>query len=223
MKFRCTAIALVVSTALTAAPSFAQLPSLPNSSSSSTTGSDAQLDQLVKAYVAADKDTLQGQSKLAQALGLKEESAKLDAEVKALSSATAVSSDDLKKADAVINDAQPQINAKVKERRALSAGIRKKYTDGLASLGNGVQGTYKLNDSALAVQKGAQTQLSKSPTQQGIDAKLGAGSYVAAQLPVHLKLVAGGLQTSVTYAHAHCITVPKSATDVLHHSAMASN
>lgn len=240
MNFRSAAIAIVATTLIAACSSFMQLPFASNSNpasplgaSSSSSSSDsssapdlaAQQDQLVKAYVQADTQTLKGQSKLAAAVGLKDAATRLDAEIKALNSGATQSSDDMKTADTVINDAQPQIDAKAKQKQTVSAEAKKTYAKGLADLALGVLDTYKLKDASLAFSKSVQGQFTRSPLTpgSGVNTKLSAGTYVARHVPGHLKDIGAGLQTSVSFAQSHGIPVPQSATDVLHQNVLASN
>jgi hypothetical protein len=234
MKLRNRALlAIGVATALaTAHSSLAQFPSLPKAPSMGTSSSASpaedlgpQQEQLVRAYVAADIETLQGQARLAEALDLKDRAAKLDAEVKALSSGSTQSADELKKADTVINDAQPEIDAKLKQHDTLSKNAMASYGKGLEHLALGVVGTVKLKDEANTFQQSVQAQMSKASLQDraALTSKLAGGTYVAGHLPGHLKGVTGGLQSAVSFAQNHGIPVPASATDVLRQNAMALN
>lgn len=246
MKLRHGAlIAIGISAALAAHSSLAQFhwPSIPgltssststsslsssSSASSSTNGLAAQQDQLVHAYVTADAETVQGQAKLAEALGLKDQAAKLNAEAKALQSGSTVTDDEVKQADTVINDAQPAIDAKLQQSQNLSDESKQTYGQGLLHLAVGVNDTVKLR--GPATQFGAEISQKGASPQGWVSGgiflshfhKFQAGLYVAKHLPHHLGTVSNGLQNAISFAQNHGIPVPPDATDAARQAALAA-
>jgi hypothetical protein len=204
--------------------SFAQLPNLSklgagSSSSSSATAPDSSIseDQLVQAYVAADYETLVGDSKIAEALGLDKEAAALAAAAQALNSGGPQDGSSMGKADKVLEAAKPVIEAALKKTANLIGQAKVTYGEGLVHLGRGVQGTVKLKAAAIAFGQEAQAQIKAASMVQkmGVIKKLAAGTYVATNIVGHIANVLGGLKLAVAFAQSHGISIPADAAAAL--------
>jgi hypothetical protein len=199
---------------------FAQsLPSFGGSKAAPTGGVDASAsqDQLVKAYVAADSQTLLGEGKLAEALGLKDQAATAAEQAAALQSGSTNTSDTMTKADQVSTQVNSAVAAKLNENATLSDQSKAAYSEGLGHLGSGLMGTIALKDAAVNFQKSAEAQISSASMldKMAVTKKLSAGMYVAKNLPGHITSLGSGLKNAVAYAHSHNIPVPDDATRAL--------
>jgi hypothetical protein len=177
---------------------------------SASSGGDvvAQQDQLVNAYVAANKEVLMAQSKMASALGAKDAAAQAKAVAEALSSGA--TKDSLSKADLVQSDVSKIIVERQKEVGGkLDDAAKKEYVSGLASLGKGV-----LKYAGMKTQlNGFRTALaSASPMAL---TKLSAGSYIVTNFPTNSKNLYDTTSLAVSFAKSNDIPVPKDATQAL--------
>lgn len=211
-------IAIAVTTLFLAPTlSVAQLPKLPfgggsNNSADSSGDAAAQQDQLVKAYVAADKEVLKAQAKMADAVGLKDRAAQLEATSDALGAGA--TKDSLEASETMQSEASQEIQAKLKEGNLkLDAAGQKKFSEALGSLGRGI--------AKYAGLKGPIAQFQQSLSGGGAAglvsaaSKLNAGRYIVTSTPGHVKNLSSTLSSAVTYAQSNKIPVPKDATSVL--------
>jgi hypothetical protein len=200
--------------ALLAAPvaSFAQfkMPSL--GGTTSTADATAQQDQLVNAYVGADKEVLLAQAKMADAVGLKDRAAQLQATSDALG--TGATKETLEKSETMQSEASQEIQAKLKDGNTkLDAAGKKKFSEGLGSLGRGIV--------RYATLKGPIASFQSSITGGGITgalgaaSKLNAGRYIATSTPGHVSNLTSTLNNAVAYAKSNDIPVPADATAAL--------
>lgn len=203
------------------AVSFAQfsVPSLTGSNNSAPAGGDvyASQDQLVKTYVAAASESLQGQSKMAEAVGLKDKAAEASSRADAFKSGSTATSDDIKKANQVSTDVADAVAKALGEKVTLSEEGKAKFRDGLGHLGTGLLQSAKLKDAAVSFQQSAQAQINSASMleKMSVTKKLGAGMYVASNLPSHIANEGSGLKNAVAYAQSHGIPVPADATAAL--------
>lgn len=178
--------------------------SLTGSQSSSGTELSSQQDQLVRSFVAANKDISTSNVHMADALGIKLEvinaeatsdafSAKqIDENSKAVSAGTASIVEALK-AGATLKDAE----------------AKKKYAQGLFFLATGIKKYMGMSKDA----QGFTSSLSSaSPLQLG---KLESGIYVAKNVPSSLTSMTNVLKTAVEFAKSNGVEIPKDATSLL--------
>jgi hypothetical protein len=216
MNTKKTFIAAVMAVALLPNLSVAQFPKLPSlgggsSSSGDSGGGDAvaQQDQLVKAYVEADKDVLKAQAKMADAVGLKERAAKLNAAGDALGAGA--TKDSLQASETEQSEASKEIQAKLKDGNLqMDEAGKKKFADALGNLGRGVSKYAKLKSNIAAFQSaitggGAAGALAAAT-------KLGVGKFIVTSAPSNLRNVSSTLSTAVSFAKSHDIPVPADAT-----------
>jgi len=201
---------------LAPALSVAQLPKVPSlgGGSSSSGGGDAaaQQDQLVRAYVSADKEVLNAQAKMADAVGLKDRASQLQATSDALGAGA--TKENLEQSETMQSDASKEIQEKLKEGNVkLDAAGKKKFTDGLGTLGRGIAKYASLKGPIASFQSaisggGAAAAL-------GAASKLNAGRYIVTSTPGHMKNLSNTLNTAVSYAKSNDIPVPSDATAAL--------
>lgn len=201
--------------------SFAQLglPKLGGSAPAPQNGVDASVsqDQLVKTYVAADSEALLGQSKMAEALGLKDKAAAAKAKADTLTSGATITSDTLKQASQTQIEVSDAVSKAQTLGGAFSDESKAKFSDGLGHMGRGVLGTVKLKDAAVAFQQAAQSKISSASMleKMSVTKSLAAGSYVATNLPGHITSLGTGLKSALSFAQSHNIPVPADATAAL--------
>jgi hypothetical protein len=201
--------------------SFGQLglPKVGGSPAAPQSGIDASVaqDQLVTTYVAANSQTLLGQSKMAEALGLKDQAAAAKAKADAFSGGATATSDTLKQAGQIESDTADAISKAQSQNGTLSAESKTQYTEGLGHMGLGALGTVKRKDAAAAFPKLAQAKVSGASMMEkmSVTKSLASGTYVASNLPGHLTNLASGLKSAVSFAQSHNIPVPADATAAL--------
>ena len=200
---------------LLAAPAvFAQF-SLPNFGAVGSSKSDGaegnesgQQDQLVRAYVAADKEVLTAQSLMAEAVGLKDRAAMLKSTAQALGDGA--TKGNLADADKIQSEASKEISARLNDKNLkMDANSKALYSSGLSSLGGSILKYIGLRP---LVTNFANT-LKASPMLALT--KLSAGAYVVTSLPGNAKNVYETLSYTTAYAKNNDIPVPANATKAL--------
>jgi hypothetical protein len=177
---------------------------------SSSGGSDAgsSQDALVNAYIAANKQVLIAQSKMASALGASEAAALAKAEAESLSSGA--TKDNLSKADSVQSDVSKAISERQQAKGTkMDEASKKEYAAGLATLSQGVSQYVGLSARLPAFQSAL---TSASPL---MIAKLSAGAYILKSFPNNSVNLKNTLVQAVSYAKSNDIPVPKDATAAL--------
>jgi hypothetical protein len=213
MKTKPTLLAAVVACTLLSPLSMAQFPKLPGALSGLTGDGNSeattQQDQLVKAYVDADKDVLKAQSKMADAVGLKERAAKLNAASDALGAGA--TKDSLEASETEQSEASKEIQAKLKDGNLqMDEAGKKKFADAMGDLGRGITKYTKLkgpiaNFQATVTKGGAAGALTAV-------SKLGVGKFIITSAPSNLRNMSSTLSSSIAYAKSHDIPVPADAT-----------
>lgn len=210
---------IAVTAAVTLAPAAGmaqfKLPSVGGGAPSSGSGggdASAQQDQLVKAYVAADKEVLIAQAKMADAVGLKERAAKLNAASDALGAGA--TKDNLEASETMQSEASQEIQAKLKDGNLkLDAAGKKKFADALGSLGRGIVKYSNLKGPIASFQSAVTG--SGAAGMVSAASKLSAGKYIVTSTPGHVKNLSNTLDTAVTFAKSNDIPVPADATAAL--------
>lgn len=164
-------------------------------------------DQLVKQYVAAGKSVLDGNSKMADAVGLVKEAAAARAAGDALTDgATKGALSDADKTNSETNDA---VAAALKNTDKLDGPAKEKFAAGILSLAQGLGKYIGMTSTFASFQK------SLSSASPMMLPKLQSGAYIATSLPASVKNLSAALSNAISYAKSHDITVPKDATDAL--------
>jgi hypothetical protein len=199
--------------------SFAQLglPKLGGTNTSAQAGVDASAsqDQLVTTYVAASSETMLGQSKMADALGLKDQAAELAAKAEALKSCS--TKDCISDSTTVSEGDQKKIDEAQAKSTDVTDAAKATFSDGLKHYGLGLAGTVALKNSAMNFQQSAQAQITSASLldKMSVTKKLAVGTYVATNLPGHIANLGSGLKSAVSFAQSHGIPVPTDATAAL--------
>ena len=205
-------IAVAAMTVLVSAPLVgdAQIPSMSGFGQKSAGGPDLSASQtgLVHSYVAANKDVLYSQSKLLEALGLKDQAAIAQATADSLGDGA--TKGNLADADKVQSNDSAALQAAVKAPiGTLDAQSKQTYTQGLVLLASGLVKYTGMRQDATAFGNG----LSGASVLQV--PKLQAGAYIVKSLPGSTVNLTETLKTAVAFANSHGIEVPPVANSVI--------
>lgn len=203
-------LSLVVALALTPvaanAGMFDSAPSLGGGGSAAASGDPvAAQDKLVANYIDADKLVLAGQAKMAEALGLKIEAAKLQALSDGLNSNNVANKDDQAQGEAFtksIADNQAKQPTLTKESKAI-------YATGIAGLVAGVVKYIALKD---GVQSLGDSISSASPM---VLPKLQTGVTLVKRFPTSAKTLVETVQGATKFAKEQKIPVPADASKAM--------
>jgi hypothetical protein len=205
-------IALIISSTIlipvtSQAIGFGDLKSLSSKSEGSTTDLSASQDGLVKQYVSAGKSVLDGNSKMAEALGLVKEATAARIAGDSLSEGSTKGG--LSDADKVSSDTSTAVAAALKNTSNLDAPAKAKYAEGMLSLAQGLGKYIGMKDSATSFSSGLS---GVSPTMLP---KLQSGAYIVSSAPSSIKNLSTALSNAISFAKSHDIAVPKDATSAL--------
>jgi hypothetical protein len=185
------------------------VPGLSSNSSGSSAGADlsGSQDQLVKQYVSAGKSVLNGNAKMAEAVGLKEEAAASRAAGDALTDGATRGT--LSDSDKAASDGNAAVAAALKNTDQMDAPAKAEFAGGMVSLAQGLVQYIGMRGPFDSFRKGLS---SASPMMLP---KLQSGAYVATSFPTSVKNLAAALSNAISFAKSHDIAVPKDATDAL--------
>jgi hypothetical protein len=204
------AILIAVAVINPAAAQFS-IPGLSGSSEKSDNAGSPDLatsqDHIVRQYVGAGKHVLAGSSKMAEAVGLKKESAAARAAGDSLGDGATKGS--LSDADKTSSETNEAVAAALKNTDQMDATSKKKFADGMVSLAQGLAKYIAMRGSFNSFQK------SLSGASPMMLPKLQAGSYIVTSFPSNVKNLSSALQNAMAFAKSHDIAVPKDATDVM--------
>ncbi len=195
-----------------------KLPGLGGSRSSGGGGNAVALqDGVVLRYVQASTSVSTALRELALAYDLKEEAAKLDAEITSMQSGAVNDKDSLKKNSQVSSEAQAAVQQKMDSGAELSEEGRKHYIAALPHYVTGVRLTQQLPDDARNFSSAAQAQLASASLieKTKLTSKLSTGTYLVGEIPGFSGRVLTGFRQIVTYAQKNKIPVPDDATSLL--------
>lgn len=165
-------------------------------------------DSLVNAYIAANKQILLAESRMAKALGASEAAALAKAEADALSSGATM--DNLSKSDSVQSDVSKAIAERQNDTgNKMDAASKKEYAAGLGLLGKGMLQYAGLTSKFSSFKNSLLTVSPLALT------KLQAGAYIVQSFPGNSKNVYTTLTQAVSYAKGNDIPVPADATKAL--------
>ena len=186
-------------------PSFGGFGSKP---AGSTGDLATQQTSLVKSYVAGGKAVLASQSKLLEALGLKDQAATAQATANALGDgATEQNLEDANKAQSA--NSQAIADALKNQNATLDTQSKQTYTQGLILLASGLVKYTGMKQDVAGFSKGL---AGPDALQAG---KLQAGAYIAKTLPDSISNTTSTLNSAVSFAKSHGIEVPADATAAL--------
>jgi hypothetical protein len=183
-------------------PSIPGVKGLGGSGGASAGDLTGQQDSLVRGYVAANKDVLNANSLMAEALGLKTAAATSAATSASLTEGA--TKDSLEESNKAVAASTSAVAAEMAKKPVLDANSK-----GLVLLGTG---TTKL----VAVGKNVSTMgsslKSASPLQLP---KLQSAVYIVSNFPGSMSNVGGALQNAIAFAQSQDIPVPTDANDAL--------
>jgi hypothetical protein len=165
-------------------------------------------DALVSAYIAANRQVLMAESRMAKALGASEAAALAKAEADALSSGA--TADNLSKSDSAQSDVSKAIADRQNDTSIkMDAASKKEYAAGLGLLGKGMLQYVALTPKFSAFKSSLLTVSPLALT------KLKAGAYLVQSFPGNSKNVYNTLSQAVSYSKGNDIPVPADATKAL--------
>jgi hypothetical protein len=191
--------------------SVGQLPSFGGMGSKPSGGGDLSGQQagLVKSYVAGGKDILFSQSKLLEALGLKDQAATAQATANALGDGA--TEQNLQDANKVQSDSSTALSDALKNQTGtMDAQSKQTYTQGLLLLASGL---IKYTGMKQGVAGFAKSMASPSGLMSGGSLKTGA--YIVKTLPGSISNTLSTLSNAISFAKSHGIEVPPDATAAL--------
>lgn len=211
-----TAIAstLLALGASTAAHAQFTLPSIPGvkglgASSASAPAADltGQQDVLVRGYVAANKDVLDANSLMANALGLKAAAATASATSASLTEGA--TKDSLEESNKAVAASTSAVAAEMAKKPVLDANSKALYGKGLVLLATGVN---KFAGVGKNVSTLGSSLKSVSPLQLP---KLQSAVYIVSNFPDSMSNVSGALKNAIAFSQSQDIPVPADANDAL--------
>jgi len=203
MRKNIAALTFVVLLTGIPAISVAQLPSFGGGDLS------GQQSSLVKSYVAGGKDVLSSQSKLLEALGLKDQAATAQATANALGDGA--TAQNLQDANKVQSDSSTALSDALKSQNGtLDAQSKQTYTQGLVLLATGLIKYTGMKQDVAGFSKGL-----AGPAALMAGGKLKAGAYIVKTLPSSISNTSSTLSSAVSFAKSHGIEVPPDATAAL--------
>jgi hypothetical protein len=188
------------------------LPGMGKSSGSSAPAADlgGQQDALVRNFVGASKLVLTAQSKMADALGLKNQATAAEQTAAALGDGA--TKDNLSDSNKVVADTSGAIKESLAKKPVLDAAAKTRYAEGL---GNLVAGAVKYAGLGKDVKGMGDSMKSASPMAL---TKLGSAAFVVSKFPGSASDLFSTLQTAVAFARDQGIALPpdtQSAMDAL--------
>jgi hypothetical protein len=189
-----------------------------NSSASESVDTDTLIDEqaaMVSTLVAGLKEYTAGQSQVAKALGLKEESEKLEAQSEAFGSGN-ISTDELDRAWGISKSGQDAIDKAVDEGVDLSDEAKEEFAKALPLYAKGTIASLKLVPDVEKWGKSATSALKGAGLMDAVKMKksLDTGLYVATELPGYISTAKDSYTTLIAFSKKNNIDVSK-AEDLL--------
>lgn len=210
-------LAISVLALFTAAPTavLAQfsVPSIPGMGRPAASGGGASADlggqqtTLTRNFVGANKEVLNANAKMADALGLKDESAKAVATANSLSDGA--TKDNLADSNKVVSDSGGAIAAAMAKKPALDAASKATFASGMVHLVSGVTKYVGLSSDVKNMGAGLK---GASPMQLPT---LGSAVYVVSNFPTAASQLNKALQNAMAFAKENNIEVPANSGDAL--------
>lgn len=165
------------------------------------------VEQMVGKFVESNGHVIGAQIKFAEAFGLQDQVALLQAEQKALASG-ATDTDAMKKTKAVSKDAQVAIDARMAEQPELTAESRVTYGEGLVSYIKGLAAARQTAQIAKSAASAFGNPLS-------LVGNARAGAYVVKEAPDYFKTLQQSSRMAIEYGRRNNIEPPSDATSLL--------
>lgn len=200
-------VAAAIAIACLSTPAMAQLkmPSLPGKSKPAEAAAAPSGDALVVAFSDSNRQLLTAQSSLLEALGLKDELAKLQAEQKALGSG-ALDTPALKKISLQSASASAAISQALESQPELSKEARKTFARGLVEY---LAAAVAARDLVVQAQ---QFTSSAAGNPMSLMGKAGTAMYVGKETPAYMKNIGTSTKALFAFAKRNNIETPANAT-----------
>jgi hypothetical protein len=184
------------------------MPSIPGVTKSGGAAAPAadlpsQQDALVRGYVAASKDVLYANAKLADALGLKDDAAKVKAEADSFQEGA--TKDNAEAANKAVATSTDLVAKKIATQPAMDAQSKAVYGQGLVLLASGVTKYVAVGKDVTNMGNGIK---GASPLQLP---KLQSAIYVVTKFPDAMTSVSGAMKNAVSFAQSSGVPVPSDA------------
>ena len=211
------AFCILLSIAGTAATGYG-LPSFPgtsNSSSSNMTATVNMQTKLVADFVAGETSVLSSQADMTKALGLSDQSAKLEANIAALKSGATIKA--MEDATAESKKTADTIASMKLGTMKLSADAKVTMIHAIPEYITGVVALIKLKPDYSSFMSAAQKQISSASLMEvsNVKDKLSVGMFVASNGPGYTESLGNTTSDFITYAKGNNISIPKDATAAL--------
>jgi len=205
----CAILALGASTAAHAQFSMPSIPGVKGLGGGASSAPDltGQQDGLVRGYVAANKDVLDANSLMANALGLKTAAATSAATSASLTEGA--TKDNLEESNKAVAASTSAVAAEMAKKPVLDANSKALYGKGLILLASGVN---KFTGVGKNVSTMGSSLKSASPLQLP---KLQSAVYIVSNFPTSMTNVTGALKNAIAFAQSQDIPVPTDANDAL--------
>lgn len=185
------------------------MPSIPGVGKSGSTAPAADLsvqgDALVRGYVAASKEVLNANAKMASALGLKEKAA--SAEGQANSLGEGATTGNLGDSNKVVADTSGAIAESMARKPVLDAAAKATFAAGLAHLVNGGVKYAGLGKDVTSMGNGLKGASAMQMT------KLASAAWVVSKFPASASDLYKTIQAAIAFARENGIEVPGNAAD----------
>jgi hypothetical protein len=189
-------------------PSVPGVKGLGGSGSSAAAGDlTGQQDVVVRGYVAANKDVLNANSLMAEALGLKTAAATSAATSASLTEGA--TKDSLEESNKAVAASTNAVAAEMAKKPVLDANSKALYGKGLILLASGVNKFTGVGKNVSTLGSGLK---SASPLQLP---KLQSAVYIVSNFPDSMTNVTGALKNAIAFAQSQDIPVPADANDAL--------
>ena len=188
-------------------PSVGNVKNLVGGGSNSAGDLTGQQDALVRGYVAANKEVLNANSLMAEALGLKSDAAASAATASSLTEGA--TKDALEESNKAVAASTNAVAAELAKKPVLDASSKALYSKGLLTLASGVT-------KFVGVGKNVGTMgnnLKSAPLTQL--PKLQSAAYVVSNFPGSMGNVSDALKNAIAFAQSQDIPVPADATAAL--------
>ncbi|VVE58581.1 hypothetical protein PAN31117_05074 [Pandoraea anapnoica] len=209
------AVAMLLVNGAHAFPSFSGKTTGTQNSAPAADASGAQA-ALVSSYADAGREVLIAQSYLADAVGLKELSAKAKATAESLGSGA--TKDSLQDSDKMMSDTSIALQEQFKAGNLqMDASSKKAYSEGMQHLGSGILRYAGLHGKITDFSNEAKAQLESSSVmdKMAVTKKLSTGTYIVSETPKQVSNLGSTLKTAAAFATSQDIPVPKDATAAL--------
>lgn len=165
-------------------------------------GSSVTADQIVREYVAGQRNVMSADANMLAAVGDKDASAAAALEAKNLTDGA--TKDDLEASTKIQTDSSKELQDKMNDKKlVLDANAKKQFSQGILDLSKGIIAYVGMKKDISGFK----------PSVTSIGASAGSAVYVVKTFPDSLISLSSTLKSAITFARANNIPVPQEATD----------